>query len=47
MEHKRKLHNKVDKYAKYVKEMHWPRISENKKLELEEIKETLKNQKVR
>ena len=29
-------------YDKYVKEMHWPKISEKKKLELEQLKLSLK-----
>lgn len=28
-------------YAKYVKEMYWPKVSARKQLELEKIKETL------
>lgn len=34
-EDKKKLHDKVNNYAKYVKEMYFPKISETKKLELE------------
>lgn len=36
-------------YAKIVKEMHWPEVSEKKKLELAKLKETIdnKNKKLR
>ena len=40
-EDKKKLHDKVNNYAKYVKEMYWPKVSESKKLELEHLKEQL------
>lgn len=35
--------DKVGSYAKYVKEMYWPQVSEFKKNELEHIKENLKH----
>lgn len=38
---------KASSYAKQVKEMYWPKVSEAKKLELEQIKEQLKSQNVR
>jgi hypothetical protein len=34
-------------YAKYVKEMYWPKVSARKQLELETIKEHLKSQNIR
>lgn len=34
-EEKKKLQDKVSNYAKYVKEMYWPKVSEVKKMELE------------
>ena len=36
---------KVDSYAKYVKEMYWPKVSSKKRLEIAELKENLKNLK--
>jgi hypothetical protein len=33
---------KVDNYAKYVREMYWPKVSVKKQLELEHIKNNLK-----
>jgi|TARA_B110000305_G_C19307932_1_gene572525 hypothetical protein len=35
--------NKIDNYAKYVREMYWPKVSVKKQLELEHVKGTLKN----
>ncbi|CDW91151.1 UNKNOWN [Stylonychia lemnae] len=32
---KKRLHDKVDSYAKYVKEMYWPQASDNKREELD------------
>lgn len=29
--------DKVGSYAKYVKEMYWPKVSEEKKMEMESI----------
>ena len=46
-EERKKLKEKIGSYAKYVKEMYWPKVSEQKKMELEQIKETLQSQKVR
>lgn len=46
-EERKKLKDKIGSYAKYVKEMYWPKVSEAKKLELEQIKESLTSQKVR
>jgi len=42
-EEKRKLHDKLNNYSKYVKEMYWPKVSENKKAELEKMKENLRS----
>ena len=36
-DNKVRVHEKVENYAKYVKEMYWPKVSELKKLELTEI----------
>ena len=38
VEEKRKLLEKVRSYAKNVKEMYWPKISEEKRSELEYLK---------
>jgi hypothetical protein len=46
-EEKKKLIDKVGNYAKYVKEMYWPKVSEAKKTELEMLKENPRSQKVR
>ena len=35
---KLKAMEKVESYAKYVKEMYWPKVSEEKKIELEEFR---------
>jgi hypothetical protein len=34
-EERKKLKEKIGSYAKYVKEMYWPKVSEQKKMELE------------
>lgn len=47
VEEKKKLVDKVNNYAKYVKEMYWPKVSESKVMELQQIKENLGSQKVR
>lgn len=39
--------DKVGNYAKYVKEMYWPKVSDKKKHELEEIKKGMKREKMR
>eukprot|EP00347_Sterkiella_histriomuscorum_P011753 403371232 len=39
---KQKMLEQREVYDKYVKEMHWPKISEKKKLELEQLKASLK-----
>lgn len=39
--------NKIDNYAKYVREMYWPKVSVKKQLELEHVKGTLKNAAIR
>jgi hypothetical protein len=44
---KKKRMEKAQSYARQVKEMYWPKVSEVKKLELEQIKEQLKSQNVR
>ena len=38
---------KVENYAKYVKEMYWPKASVRKQLELEQLKINMKHQPVR
>jgi hypothetical protein len=38
-EEKRKLLERVRSYAKNVKEMYWPRISEEKRQEMEQLKD--------
>lgn len=40
---KKKLQEKVGSYAKYVKEMYWPQVSENKRNELVIMKENLRH----
>ena len=40
-EERNKMHEKKSNYAKYVKEMYWPKVSARKQLELESIKEQL------
>lgn len=42
-ENKKKMIDKVDNYAKYVKEMYWPKVSEKKKHELDAIKGSIKH----
>ena len=37
----------MDNYAKYVKEMYWPKVSEKKQLELEKVRESIRNASVR
>ena len=44
---KKKRLEKAQSYARQVKEMYWPKVSEVKKLELEQIKESLKSQNIR
>ena len=39
--------DKIVNYAKYIREMYWPKVSVKKQLELEHIKSTLKNQPFR
>lgn len=39
--------DKIDNYAKYVREMYWPNVSLKKQLELEHVKSTLHNQNIR
>ena len=41
-EERRRAQEQRDVYDKYVKEMHWPKISEKKKQELEQLKMSLK-----
>ena len=38
---------KIDNYAKYVREMYWPKVSVKKQLELEHVKNSLKVQPIR
>ena len=44
---KKKMMEKMSNYAKYVKEMYQPKVSEKKHLELEQIKEQLQMRNVR
>lgn len=46
-EQRKKQAEKVNNYAKYVKEMYWPKVSPRKQLELEQVKESLKSANVR
>ena len=46
-EEKKKMADKKQSYAKYVKEMYWPKVSTRKQLELEQFKEKLKSQNLR
>lgn len=39
---KKRLQEKVGSYAKYVKEMYWPTVSENKRREVESVKENIR-----
>eukprot|EP00347_Sterkiella_histriomuscorum_P008518 403344795 len=43
-EEKKRIQEKVGNYAKYVKEMYWPKVSETKRNELMLIKSNLKTQ---
>ena len=43
IEEKKKMVDKKQSYAKYVKEMYWPKVSTRKQLELEQFKEKLKS----
>ena len=40
---KKKMQDKVGSYAKYVKEMYWPQVSEQKRLQLESVKENIRH----
>ena len=40
-EDKRRYHEKMENYAKFVKEMHWPELSERKRREMESMKKLL------
>ena len=44
-EDKRKAIDKVGNYAKYVKEMYWPKVSQKKREELSLIRESLNTMK--
>ncbi len=46
-EQRRKNIDKGNSYSKYVKEMYWPKISESKRIELEQIKGAIGSQKLR
>ena len=41
-EERRNIQEKRDVYDKYVKEMHWPKVSEKKKMQLEQLKDSIK-----
>ena len=43
-EEKKRISEKVGNYAKYVKEMYWPKVSQKKRDELTIIKQSLKTQ---
>lgn len=42
-EEKKRKHEKMGNYAKIVKEMHWPQVSDKKKRELEDLKYQMEN----
>ena len=44
---RKKAMERVNSYSKYVKEMYWPKVSEQKRAELEQVKESAKSQNVR
>lgn len=46
-EEKRKMAEKVGNYAKYVKEMYWPKVSERKKMEMDAFMQELKQGPIR
>ena len=41
-EDKKRIQEKVGNYAKYVKEMYWPKVSDAKRQELQLLKESIK-----
>lgn len=43
--HRKNKTDKMNNYAKIVKEMHWPQVSERKKKEIEELKDKMNYQK--
>ena len=40
-EEKRKMQEKIGNYAKYVKEMYWPKVSDTKRNELQILKSSI------
>jgi hypothetical protein len=42
-QNKKRKHEKMNNYAKIVKEMHWPEVSEKKRREIEELKHQVEN----
>ena len=46
-EDRKRMHEKMNSYSKFVKEMHWPHISKKKQQEIEEIKDELTHRNVR
>lgn len=40
---RKRKHEKMNNYAKIVKEMHWPQVSERKRKEMEEKKQSIEN----
>lgn len=43
-EEKRKIQEKIGNYAKYVKEMYWPKVSDTKRQELQVLKSSILTQ---
>ena len=42
-EDKKRYHEKMENYAKFVKEMHWPELSQRKQQEMEKMKQLMEN----
>lgn len=40
-------HDKMSNYAKYVKEMYWPSVSQNKQSEMEQLRRKVEEQNTR
>ncbi|CDW73052.1 UNKNOWN [Stylonychia lemnae] len=45
-EQRERIHEKVSNYAKFVKEVYWPKVSDDKRNELDQMKERIKTQKL-
>ncbi len=46
-EERRKAKDKIHNYAKYVKEMYWPKVSTRKQVELQAIREHIDKRNIR